>query len=493
MTVQQQDDGRPASLVCDYCGLPTRGVARSQGEPLFCCLGCQIADAIAQERADPDAGRGRTALQLGMAVFFSMNVMVFTLALWSWDTYAISSAANAATLKELLRFACLLFTMPVVLLLGKPLLESVWRQLRNGLITADVLLIIGVAAALAYSILSLWTRQPHVYFEVACMILLAVTFGRWLEAEGKHRAMKSLQSLQNLLPATARVVNNDRKCVERLLADVEVGQIMRVLPGERFPLDGDVLCGCSYVDEQLVTGESQAVCKSPGDEVHGGTLNLDGRLDIRVSADAAAGTIPRLVESVRQAASQICRPQRLADRLARIFVPLVVVIGVVVFFAHWHANDLRTACMASMAVALIACPCALAIATPLAIWAALGHAAEHGVVFKTSDDLTSLSEVDYVCIDKTGTLTTDAPRLVEAFFDQETAEQTTWDVVRQLAEQTRHPLADALRRQAGESAGDGHITLGAATTVSGKGVLALWCPSEDCARGNFAGSRSGQP
>ncbi len=479
MAGQPQGDPRAAAVCCDYCGLPTRGTLGSPGEPVFCCLGCQIADAIAQERADSDTGHGRTALQLGMAVFFSMNVMVFTLALWSWDTYAIASAPNAAILKELLRFACLLFSTPVVLLLGKPLLENVLRQLRGGMVTADVLLIVGVAAALIYSIVSLWTGQPHVYFEVACMILLAVTFGRWLEAEGKHRAMKSLQSLQNLLPTTARVVSPDGSCVDLALEEVQVGLVVRVLPGERFPLDGEVVEGCSFVDEQLVTGESQAVCKSRGDAVHGGTLNLDGRIDLLVRAAATEGTIPRLVASVRQAASQTCRPQRLADRLARVFVPLVVFITIVVFLTHWHANDLRAAWMSSMAVALIACPCALAIATPLAIWAALGRAAEQGVVFKTSDDLTTLSQVDTLCIDKTGTLTTNEPRLAGSFFDDLTHEATARDVVRQLAQQTRHPLADALQRWLGETPIAAHGTLRDATTVPGKGVRALWSPLDD--------------
>ena len=250
------------------------------------------------------------------------------------------------------------------------------------------------------------------------MILVAVTLGRWLEAEGKHRAMKSLQSLQNLLPETARVVGPDGQLATQPLADVPQGRVIRVLPGERVPLDGTILQGQSFIDQQLVTGESRPECRSPGDRVYGGTANLDGRLDIRVDADAAAGVIQRLVASVRDAASQTCRPQRLADRLATVFVPLVFLIAVLVFFAHLKTTGLHSALMSSMAVALIACPCALAIATPLAVWAALGNAAQRGIVFRTSDDLTALSEVDRICIDKTGTLTTDRPQLAEAWYER---------------------------------------------------------------------------
>ena len=219
-------------------------------QPIYCCLGCQLADAITSDRAVSDSSMSRTALRLGMAVFFSMNVMVFTMALWSWDTYPIATSENSAILKDLLRFACLLFAVPVVLILGVPLATNVAGQLRCRIITTDSLLVVGVSAAFGYSVISVLSGQEHIYFEVACMILVAVTLGRWFEAEGKHRAMASLQSLQNLLPETAQVIGpNGVRNVEPL-TNVSVGQVIRVLPGERVPLDGTIELGQSYVDQR---------------------------------------------------------------------------------------------------------------------------------------------------------------------------------------------------------------------------------------------------
>jgi heavy metal translocating P-type ATPase len=199
---------------------------------------------------------------------------------------------------------------------------------------------------------------------------------------------------------------------------------------------------------------------------------------MRVDAEPAAGVIQRLVKSVREAANQTCRPQRLADRLATFFVPIVFVIAVIVFVAHWKSSNLNTAFMSSMAVALIACPCALAIATPLAIWAALANAAKHGVVFRTSEDLSALSDVDYVCIDKTGTLTTDEPRLAGQWYEDDESQDAVRDIAIQLAAQSLHPLAAALGKWLDHPTGAGNISIAPAILRPGRGVCAeLTIPS----------------
>ena len=469
---QASTNTRLNPTACAYCGLPTSSAAESR-DPTFCCLGCQLAASISSEAVENDAEVSSAAMQLGLAIFFSMNVMVFTLALWSWDTYAISTTKNASILKELLRFGCLLFATPVLLILGRPLASNVISQLGRRLITADCLLIIGVVAAFGYSVFSVMARQEHIYFEVACMILLSVTLGRWLEAEGKQRAMKSLQSLQNLLPETARIVGPDGRLEVRPLAEVTIGETIRVLPGERIPLEGTIQSGRSYVDEKLVTGESAAACRSPGEAVFGGTVNLDGRLDIHVDANVDEGLIHRLVDAVRNAAISASRPQRSADRLATVFVPLVFLISVLVFLWHWHAAGIHAGMLASMAVALIACPCALAIATPLTIWAALGNAARHGVVFRRSDDLIALADVDTVCIDKTGTLTSDRPRLAGAWYLKD-EERAVIAATTRLAAQTLHPLAGALETHFSDISAnqDSTVSFEPAKTFPGQGVTA---------------------
>ncbi len=474
----------PASPLgdCQYCGLPVRAARGVEHAERYCCLGCELAANISADNADADVMVGRTAMRLGLAVFFSMNVMVFTMVLWSWDAYSISFAENAAVFKDLLRLACLVFATPVVLLLGRPLIASVLSQIRRRIISADVLLVVGVGAAYIYSIVSIVAGTEHIYFEVACMILLAVTLGRWLEAEGKQRAMKSLESLQNLLPNSARLVVNGQT-QQKALDQVKSGQWIRVLPGERIPLDGVVEAGSSFVDQRLVTGESNAFRVATGDSVFGGTANLDGSLEIRVTAPASQGVIQRLIEAVHETVRQSSRPERLADQLAAVFAPLICVIAVAVFVAQYQAHGSHAAMMASMSVALIACPCALAIATPLAIWAALSKAAQHGIVFRSSDDLTSLAEIDHICLDKTGTLTTGTPRLIDSF-QAGNDHRFEARIAKLLAAQTRHPLAAALLAQIPDDNADfTEVSVTAARTLPGKGVIAeLEMENEDGSR-----------
>ena len=276
------------------------------------------------------------------------------------------------------------------------------------------------------------------------MILVAVTLGRWIEAEGKQRATKSLATLQNLLPTTARVVTND-DVIDTPLEQVAVGEEIRVLPGERIPLDGIVSNGRSFVDTRLVTGESEPQSVGPNDVVFGGVANIDGTLLVEVTTTADTGVIQRLLKAVKSAAEQTSRPERLADRLATILAALIVVIATIVFVTHFRGGGMQPALMASMAVVLIACPCALAVATPLAIWSALSAAARRGVVFRTSDDLLRLGRVSHVCFDKTGTITTGDPRL-DSFHVEDNSMgdlRKLFDMTHAMCAHSVHPLAKA--------------------------------------------------
>ena len=471
--------GRP---ICDYCGLPIRG---SQANEKYCCLGCRIAQDVLGD--DADSGVGAAALRLGIAIFFAMNVMVFTMVLWSWDAYSIAATQNAETYQELLRFACLLFATPVVLLLGKPLLESVIAQVRSGVITSDGLLLLGVLAAYVYSIASILTGDQHIYFEVSCMILLAVTIGRWIEAQGKQQATRSLASLQTILPTTARVVLPNF-VQEQSLQTIPVGSRIRVQPGERIPLDGTVIRGESFVDTRLVTGETEPASVQVGSDVFGGMANVDGTLDIQVSATANDGVIHRLVEAVNLAAQQKSRPERMADRLATDLSVVIMVIALTVFSQYFKQGALQPAFMASMSVVLIACPCALAVATPLAIWSALSAAARRGVVFRTSDDLLRLSRISHICFDKTGTITTGEPLLVSqrlamrSFTEHHQKKKSTNDtldvlrVARALCCHSHHPLAKATLHALSDIDGTPILDIQNAQSIPGKGVVANGIP-----------------
>jgi heavy metal translocating P-type ATPase len=530
---------RPA--VCDYCKLPLlsgwwdKGRPRSRDEqaeqgreePLYCCLGCQIAAAILEEKSDA-RGAHSTLVRLGLSIFCTMNVMAFTMALWTDDVYGRVEApgALAVTMNGLLRHLVLLFSLPVLFFLGFPLFRHAWTGLKRGVLSTDWLLASGVAASYLFSFLSVVRGTGPIYFEVGCVILVMTTLGRWLEANGKLKANAALDALTKLLPekvrrvavggggnspsagqpfqadvrlesltydmrdgdrigvgqpfqadvpgatgasptyatqdgdrigvgqpfqadvprATGASLSYDSPDGERIgvgqpfqsdvrlqrltydeqwvaLADVKVDDLLRVLPGERFPVDGEVVRNRGLVEEQVLTGESRPVLKEPGDRVLGGTLNLDGDLTLRVSAVGEHGTLARLVAMVRDARESKGRYQRLADRAACRFVPLVFTIACCAVGAHWAFGSLSQGFWAGLAVTLIACPCALGLAAPLAIWSALGNAASQRVLFRSGEALERLAEIVAVRFDKTGTLTSGAARLshwiVECDHDRE--------------------------------------------------------------------------
>jgi heavy metal translocating P-type ATPase len=399
--------------VCDYCKLPLpaswwQGAERApdQAEPVFCCLGCRLAAAILEESSA--AGRSRTTLaRLGLSIFFTMNVMAFTMALWSTDVYGAAQATGKMelSLHGLFRSLVLLCSLPVLYFLGFPLFGHALGALRRGVLATDWLVASGVAAAFVFSFLSVLRGEGPIYFEVGCVILVMTSLGRWLEAAGKLKASAALDSLARLLPEEVRRYNDGvEESIPR--ASVKVDDLLRVLPGERFPADGCLVRNCGSVDEQVLTGESTPVLKEPGACILGGTLNLDGDLLIRVTEVGENGTLPRVVEMVRRARETKGRYQRLADRVAARFVPVVALVALLAFGAHWESRSLDAGMRAGLAVLLIACPCALGLAAPLAIWSALGNAATHGVLFRSGEALERTAEIAAVRFDKTGTLTT---------------------------------------------------------------------------------------
>lgn len=429
-TAVQQEEAEAAQ--CDYCGLPVGRFSLFDGRfspgrktspggglakpsltatPAYCCYGCQFAAAVAQERG-PQGELSWTLARLGLATFLTMNVMVFTMTLWTTDVYTAdgANAALSSHLESVFRYLCLLFSLPVAWLLGAPLAESAWNSLRRRTPGTDVLLVMGVAAAYVFSAVSVFRGVGHVYFEVGCVVLVLVTLGRWLEATGKHKTTAALDSLTRLLPDTVRLLRDGQE-LTRPLDEVRCGDQLRILPGERLPVDGCLARGSAAIDQQIVTGESEPAIKGPGDAVFGGALNLDGELIVRVTAGPREGTLQRLVAAVQQARLAKGRYQRLADRVARWFLPAVAIIAIVTFSVHWQAEGFEHGVLAGLSVVLIACPCALGLATPMAAWAALGTASRGGVLFRDVCALERLAEARLVAFDKTGTLTTGAARL----------------------------------------------------------------------------------
>jgi heavy metal translocating P-type ATPase len=392
---------------CAYCGLPITAAA-GDAAPRYCCFGCRFAADVAGSGGE-DGQLRWLMTRLGLAVFFTMNVMVFTLALWSQQETAPGGPVDpaAAAFHGLARHACLLFTAPVLLLLGGPLLEDAWDELRRGRASLNMLLVVGVAAAFLQSAWATWSGSGHVYFEVACMVLVAVTLGRWLEATGKLRTTAALRDLRKLLPdRVRRLAAADDRASEREIdrAEVAAGDLLRILPGEHLPADGTIVSGEAAIDERTVTGESVPAVKRAGDAVYGGTCDLDGELVVRVKAAAGAGTLERLIDAVTRAANG-GRQQRLAEVVSNWFLPVVLLVAAGACAAHWRTSGPVAGVLAGLAVVVVSCPCALGLATPLAVWAAFGSATRRHVLIRDGDAFARLARADLFCFDKTGTLT----------------------------------------------------------------------------------------
>ncbi|HKJ56308.1 MAG TPA: heavy metal translocating P-type ATPase, partial [Nitriliruptoraceae bacterium] len=296
---------------------------------------------------------------------------------------------------------------------GWPFLAEAWRRARRGTVNMDTLVALGTLSAWGYSVVLLLQGSHEHYFESAALIITFLVLGRWLEARAKRRAGSALRALLDLSPARAIVVDAAGEHQVDTAA-VRVGDVVRVRPGAKVPVDGRVVTGSSAVDEAMLTGESAPVTKDVGDEVVGGTINTTGAMDVEATAVGAETTLAQVVAMVERAQSGKADLQRLADRVAGVFVPAVIVTAVVTFLG-WIVvtGDVSSAVAASVAVLIIACPCALGLATPTAIMVGTGRGADLGVLIKDIETLERVSAVTTVVFDKTGTLTRGDMSVVE--------------------------------------------------------------------------------
>jgi Cu+-exporting ATPase len=318
-------------------------------------------------------------------------------------------------------FVFLLLATPVQLIVGQSYTVGAWKAARNGTTGMDTLIAIGTWAAYLYSIVVLIGMVigysavgAHVYFETAAVILTLITLGKLLEARAKGRTSEAIKKLLGLAPKTATLLRNGDE-TEIAIDDVVVGDHLVVRPGERIPVDGLVVTGRSSVDESMLTGESLPVNKETGSEVIGATINKQGRLVIearRIGAETALAQIVRLVEQAQGSKAPI---QRVADQVSGVFVPIVLVLAALTFVG-WLVvgqTSFTVALVNAVAVLVIACPCALGLATPTAIMVGTGRGAEMGVLFKNSEALESAKRVQVVALDKTGTITRGEPSVTD--------------------------------------------------------------------------------
>jgi cation-transporting ATPase V len=303
------------------------------------------------------------------------------------------------------RVAQAVLTAPVLVWSGWPFLAGAARRLRHRSTNMDTLIAVGTVAAYGYSTVALFAGGD-LYFETAALLIAFLCLGRYLEAGVRRRASHALRSLLQLGAKDARIVIDGQ---ERLVpvGEVAVGDTLRIRPGEKIPVDGVILAGTAAVDESMLTGESVPVDKAPGDRVAGATVNRDGALDIRATAVGADTALAQIVRLVEEAQNRKAPVQALADRIAARFVPIVLVLAFITL-AAWSVllGDMASGLRAALSVVIIACPCALGLATPTAVMVGTGRGAALGVLIKGGDALERSRKIDTVVFDKTGTLTT---------------------------------------------------------------------------------------
>lgn len=347
----------------------------------------------------------------------------------------------------------LLFALafPVQFYVGADFYVHSWKALRNGTTTMDVLVALGTSVAFFYSatVLFIPTLGPHVYFETAALIITFVKLGKLLETLAKDKTNTALRTLIGLQPKTATVLKEGEEC--RVAIDtVRVGDTVLIRPGEKIPIDGQVIAGHSYVDESLLTGESLPVTKQLGDPVTAATLNGQGVLKVAATRVGTETTFAQIIQYVQQAQGSKAPIQKLADKVADVFIPLIIGLAVLTFFGWWLATDFTTALLRMVAVLVVACPCALGLATPTAIMVGMGKGAEHGILFKNSEVLELTHQLKIIVLDKTGTITTGKPTVTDVFVKEPFIEA---ELLRQAATTERgseHPLGEAVVRLAVE-------------------------------------------
>ncbi len=347
---------------------------------------------------------------------------------------------------------------PVQFYFGLPFLKGAWAGLRHGQADMNTLVSVGTLAAYSYSVVAalfpqLFTRaglEPEVYFDTSAFIIALILFGRMLEARARGRTSTAIRKLIGLRPKTARVVKDGQE-IEIPANLVQVGDMIIVRPGERIPVDGVVVEGLSAVDESMITGESLPVDKKPGDRVIGGTINRAGSFLFRAAQVGEETVLAQIIRLVQQAQGSKAPIQRLADKVAGIFVPTVMAIATFTFILWFILGPeprLTRALLNLVAVLIIACPCALGLATPTAIMVGTGKGAERGILIKGGETLEKLHKVTAVVLDKTGTITRGEPQVTDVVSLAGRSEEEVLTLLASAEQRSEHPLAKAILAEA---------------------------------------------
>ncbi|MEM9996685.1 MAG: heavy metal translocating P-type ATPase, partial [Bacteroidota bacterium] len=472
---------------CDHCGLPVGAapVASADGARAYCCYGCRMVDEVLGSDAvhSPALVESEAQRRLRWRVAAGALAAMFAMAL----SLGISTGYGFAALRALdsgigpAHVALLGAVAPILVLLGGPLVRASWGDLRRGRLSLHTLFVLGVGSAVAVSAVSYVRGGGPVYLETAAMLLVLYTLGRYFEARAKHEATRVLRGLLDVPRGPFLRVRADGSTEEVWADALAVGDTLRLRAGEVAPVDGVVVAGQAYVSEQTWTGEARPVVRGVGDELLAGAAPLDGALTLRVTAVAEDRRLARVERLLREALAKPVEVVAQTARVMRWFIPAVLVLALATFAGWLVVAGFEAALYASLSVVLIACPCALGLAVPLALMVALREAARRGVLLRSGQALLDLADVRAVAFDKTGTLSAMDAAAVEVLAAQPAlvggdGAHTSHDasavlsLAAGLEAAVQHPLAAPILAHA-EAREATHAAVADARTVPGVGVV----------------------
>ncbi len=369
---------------------------------------------------------------------------------------------------------------PVVLVFGRAFFINAWKQAKHRSANMDTLVALSTGVAYVFSVFNtaypqFWTSRglmPHVYFEAAAVVITFILLGKFLEERAKAGTSSAIKKLMGLRPNTVLREAPDGSTREVPIADVNVDDILVVRPGESIAVDGEVVDGDSYVDESMLSGEPIPVAKTTGSSLLAGTINQKGSLRMRAQKVGTATLLAQIVRTVQEAQGSKAPVQKLVDKVAAVFVPIVIGIAILSAIAWWvlgGEHAFTQGLMALVTVLVIACPCALGLATPTAIMAGMGKGAENGILIKDADSLERARNITAIVLDKTGTITEGKPEVVEAVG---LTRQAVASAVLAIESRSEHPLAEAVVRHLHASGVHHTASVGAFDSLTGKGVKA---------------------
>ena len=357
----------------------------------------------------------------------------------------------------------ILWTLSTIILwFGRSFFINAWKRARHGHSNMDTLVALSAGIAWLFSVFNVlfpevWHRaglHGHLYFEAAGAVVAFVLLGRLLEERAKKKTSSALHDLIKLQPRNVTLIHDGGHTMEVPVEQVQINDMILVKPGAIVPVDGRVSVGESYVDEKMLTGEPVPVIKNPGDKVFAGTVNQKGSLEVFTLQKGADTLLAGIIRTVQQAQGSTAPVQKLADRIAAIFVPVVIVISILTFFAWWAfggEQGLAQGILSMITVLIIACPCALGLATPTALMVGIGKAAENGILVRDAEALETARRVDTLVVDKTGTLTEGKPEVDEIVWAADDDNHMNRDILLTVETASDHPLAEAVVRFLKES------------------------------------------